>query len=49
MKIMVCDDEPMLREYVVTLLEDDGHHVETSVNGQEAWKKFRRIPVHLMC
>jgi len=36
MKILVCDDEPSVRDYVSYLLVKVGHQVETASDGQEA-------------
>ena len=41
---MVCDDEPFLREYVVSILESEGLQVETSFDGQEALEKIQENP-----
>ena len=41
MKILVVEDEPMVRELMNVYLREDGHTVETAVNGREGLEKFR--------
>jgi two-component system, NtrC family, response regulator AtoC len=38
-KILVVDDEPSIRKYLKTLLEVDGHQVETVASGKEALER----------
>lgn len=38
-KILVVDDEPSIRKYLKTLLEVDGHDVETVASGKEALER----------
>ncbi|MFZ3200345.1 MAG: sigma-54 dependent transcriptional regulator [Candidatus Acidiferrales bacterium] len=38
-KILVVDDEPSIRKYLRTLLEVDGHDVETVASGKEALER----------
>src|SRR5271168_3762248 len=38
-KILVVDDEPSIRKYLKTLLEVDGHPVETVASGKEALER----------
>lgn len=39
-KILVVDDEPSIRKYLQTLLEIDGHQVETVVSGSDALERI---------
>jgi two-component system, NtrC family, response regulator AtoC len=41
-KILVVDDEPSIRKYLKTLLEVDGHQVETVASGKEALERVGR-------
>ncbi len=41
MRILVADDEPMVREVIRLYLLEDGHAVETADDGGEALKKFQ--------
>ncbi|MEK7866708.1 MAG: CHASE domain-containing protein [Planctomycetota bacterium] len=40
LRVLVVDDEPMIREVVKSYLELDGHTVETACDGQEALERF---------
>jgi len=42
MKILVVDDEPLVREVVKEYLNQDGHTVETACNGREGFEKFQK-------
>jgi len=44
MKILVCDDEPSVTEYVVIVLRSEGHEVEASFDGLEALEKIQADP-----
>jgi two-component system cell cycle sensor histidine kinase/response regulator CckA len=44
MKILVCDDEHLVRVIVSTILESAGHQVETACDGQEALENIRAHP-----
>jgi DNA-binding response OmpR family regulator len=46
-RILVIDDEPSLREYVRTLLEQEGHQVEEARDGNEGLAACDREPVDL--
>jgi CheY-like chemotaxis protein len=37
-RILVIDDEPDVRTYLSTLLEDHGYLVETADNGESGWQ-----------
>ena len=41
-KILVIDDEPDVRTYLTTLLEDNGYAVDVAKDGQEGWQKFQQ-------
>jgi CheY-like chemotaxis protein len=41
MRILVADDEPMVREVIRLYLVEDGHAVETADDGGEALRKFQ--------
>ena len=44
MKILVCDDEPEVVEYVAVVLEQEGHQVDTAKDGQDALDKILDSP-----
>jgi len=46
-RILVIDDEPSLREYVRTVLENEGHEVEEARDGNEGLAACDRKPVDL--
>lgn len=39
-RVLVVDDDPLIREVISTYLGEDGYSVELAVNGQEALEKF---------
>ena len=41
-KILVVDDEPDVREYFSTLLEEEGYEAKTASNGAEAIESIRQ-------
>ncbi len=47
-KILVVDDEPDVRNFLVTCIEDAGFRVETAANGDEALQKIEAEPPDLM-
>ncbi len=47
-KILVVDDEPDVRNFLVTCIADAGFQVETAANGEEALKKIEANPPDLM-
>lgn len=38
MKILVVDDEPLIRELLGEFLEEEGHEVQEAENGLKAWE-----------
>lgn len=42
MRILIVEDEPDLLELLRILLERDGHEVDTSGDGHQAWDAFNR-------
>jgi DNA-binding NtrC family response regulator len=47
-KILIVDDELIMRKSLADWLERDGHKVETAVSGEEALKKFRETRFDIM-
>jgi two-component system chemotaxis response regulator CheY len=45
-RVLVVDDEPMLREIVAESLRDAGYSVESAAHGVEALELMRRRPPH---
>jgi len=39
-KILVVEDEELLRDILALVLSDEGYHVEIATNGEEAWEKL---------
>ncbi len=48
LRMLVVDDEPMVREVVSICLEDAGYVVETAENGREGWEKFQAAEYDLV-
>jgi len=48
MRIMVVDDEMIVRESFYHWFKKYGHHVETAANGQEALDKLEKTPFDLL-
>lgn len=42
MKILVVEDEEMLRQLLLHLLQAEGHVVTAAVNGQDGWEQFEK-------
>ena len=40
-KILIVDDEPIMRESLAGWLERDGHYIDTSASGEDALKKLK--------
>lgn len=38
--ILVADDDPLVRDMIAIILQDEGYHVDTAEHGAEALKKF---------
>jgi len=47
-KILVIDDEELVREHLETALAEEGHQVSTARDGREGMKKFRQDPPQLV-
>lgn len=47
-KILIVDDEPDVRNFLVTFIKDAGFQVETASDGQEALEKVAADPPDLM-
>ena len=47
-KILVVDDEPDVRDFLASCIEDAGFMVETAVDGQDALDKIEADPPDLM-
>ena len=41
MKILFCDEIPVLRDIVSKILSQDGHQVDTAFDGQDALEKLQ--------
>ena len=39
-KILVVEDEELLRDILALVLSDEGYQVEIATNGEEAWEKL---------
>ncbi len=48
LRILLADDEPLILEVVKVFLTQDGHTVETALDGNEALKKFQTSPFDLL-
>ncbi|MGK5095316.1 response regulator [Deltaproteobacteria bacterium TL4] len=44
MKILVLDDDPILREIVSEYVQEAGHEIEVAENGVEGWDLFSTRP-----
>src|SRR3970040_1979345 len=42
MRILIAEDEPVVRQIVGRVLKQVGHEVVAAVNGQAAWELFQR-------
>jgi CheY-like chemotaxis protein len=47
-RILVIDDEPVVREFVKEVLDLEGHHVETANDGYAGLTAFRRQPADVV-
>ncbi len=41
--VLVIDDEPDIRTYLATLLQDNGYRVSTAENGEDGWAKVQSL------
>ena len=41
LRVLVVDDEPVIREVLAEYLQGDGHFVQTAVNGRDGYEQFR--------
>lgn len=48
MKILVADDDPIIRKLLFEVLTDDGHQVTVTENGFEALKEAQKQPFELI-
>jgi DNA-binding response OmpR family regulator len=48
MRILVAEDEPLTRRFMVKMLAREGHRVAEAEDGAEAWDKFSREPFPLV-
>ena len=39
--LLFADDDPLVRQYLVTVLERDGHKIDTAGDGEEAYRMLR--------
>ncbi len=46
-KILIVDDDPILRESLVSILENEGYYIDTASTGAEAEAKVRKEFFHL--
>jgi CheY-like chemotaxis protein len=47
-RVLVVDDEPDVRNFLVAIIEDAGFQVDTAANGEEALQKIESDPPDLM-
>ncbi|MBT4362916.1 MAG: sigma-54-dependent Fis family transcriptional regulator, partial [Desulfobacteraceae bacterium] len=47
-KILIVDDELIIRESLAAWLERDGHYVEMAVSGEEALEKLKNVKFDIM-
>jgi two-component system alkaline phosphatase synthesis response regulator PhoP len=47
-KILVIDDDPLVREMIVEILEEDGYEAEASLDFKDALQKVRQAPPDLV-
>jgi len=47
-RLLIIDDEELVREYLRKVLKDAGYEVDTAVNGREGLSAFRKKPADLI-
>jgi CheY-like chemotaxis protein len=47
-RVLVVDDEPDIREFLASVLEDAGMEVDTAEDGNQAWDKIQNQPPDLI-
>jgi len=47
-RILVVDDEEVIRELLSEILMDEGYEVDTAKEGNEAMEKIKRLPFELV-
>jgi DNA-binding response OmpR family regulator len=48
MKVLVVDDDAVIRLLVKTMVQQLGHEVTVASSGAEAWEQLQRAPVHVV-
>ena len=48
MRILIADDDLLMRQFLASILEGQGHSVVHAENGVDAWEKFRADPVRIV-
>ncbi len=48
MRVLLADDDEMMRELIAAVLEAQGHTVEAFVDGDAIWKAFNAAPTPLL-
>ena len=48
LRVLIVDDEPMVRDVVAAMLTNEGHSIETAEHGIEALEKFQEQPFDLV-
>ena len=48
MKILIVDDDLLMRQFLASILEGQGHEVVQAEDGADAWEKFQANPTRLV-
>lgn len=48
MRILIVDDDLLMRQFLASILEGQGHEVEQAEDGMDAWEKFREQPTRVV-